>query len=127
MTSTQGGGGAAPPIGVEGILTSADTWSDGPLKARELFVAAVGAFAERGFHATTTRDIASAAGLSPAGVYVHFSSKEHLLFEICRFGHGRLLELMTAAARTRDPTERVAGLARVAAVFHAEHHTIARV
>ena len=33
--------------------------------------AAADAFAERGFHATTTRGIASRAGLSPAGVDVH--------------------------------------------------------
>ena len=38
--------------------------------------AAADAFADKGFHATTTRDIASRAGLSPAGVYVHFASKE---------------------------------------------------
>lgn len=40
--------------------------------------AAADAFAAKGFHATTTRDIAGRAGLSPAGVYVHFASKEDL-------------------------------------------------
>lgn len=28
-----------------------------------------------------------ARGLSPAGVYVHFASKEDLLFSICERGH----------------------------------------
>ncbi|WP_084529215.1 helix-turn-helix domain-containing protein [Nocardia crassostreae] len=44
--------------------------------------AAVSAFAEYGFHATTTRDIAARAGLSPAGLYVHFNSKEEVLHRI---------------------------------------------
>ena len=39
--------------------------------AGRLLEAAVAAFADRGFHGTTTRDIATAAGLSPAAVYVH--------------------------------------------------------
>ena len=127
MKISQAAGADPPTAPVPGILTSADTWTAGPAKARELFVSGVEAFAQRGFHATTTRDIASGVGLSPAGLYVHFSSKEELLFEICRFGHGRLLALMTTAAEAKDPTERLAELARVAAVFHAEHHTLARV
>ena len=43
-----------------------------PTTVDRLMRAAAQAFAEKGFHATTTRDIASGAGLSPAGVYVHF-------------------------------------------------------
>lgn len=117
---------ATPPYAT-GILTAADAACDGPPKARELFVAGVEAFAARGYHATTTRDIASRAGLSPAGMYVHYRSKDELLAAICRFGHGRVLELMTAAAKARDPAERIATMARDSAVFHAEHHTLARV
>ena len=45
-----------------------------PTTVDRLMRAAAQAFAEKGFHATTTRDIASGAGLSPAGVYVHFAS-----------------------------------------------------
>ena len=51
-----------------------------------LLAAAVTAFAERGYHATTTRDIAAAAGMSPAALYVHHASKEELLYEIARRG-----------------------------------------
>lgn len=112
---------------VEGILTPADEWADVPPKVRALFVAAVETFADRGYHATTTRDIATQADLSPAGLYVHFSSKEQMLYEICRFGHGRVLELMQAAAKVKDPVIRVAAIARDLTIFHAEHHTLARV
>lgn len=104
-----------------------DAVCDRPPKARELFSSAVEAFAARGYHATTTRDIASRVGLSTAGMYVHYGSKEDLLFEICRFGHGRVLELMLQASKIKDPAERIAAMARDSAVFHAEHHTLARV
>src|SRR6185437_5284135 len=36
-----------------------------PAGSRRILLAAATAFAERGFHATTTRDIAAQAGLSP--------------------------------------------------------------
>ena len=90
-------------------------------------LAAADAFADRGFHATTTRDIASRAGLSPAGVYVHFDSKEALLFELSRRGHGRRLRPGRAAAEAaaRRP-RRGAGHGRVRP-WHAEHYEVGRI
>ena len=44
--------------------------------------AAARVFAERGFKSATTRDIARAAGISPAAVYYYFDSKEDLLYQI---------------------------------------------
>jgi AcrR family transcriptional regulator len=41
-----------------------------------LLDAAIAAFAEKGFNGTTTRDIAAAAGLNPAAVYVHHHCDE---------------------------------------------------
>lgn len=41
--------------------------------------AAVRLFVRRGFHATSMRDIAAEAGLSVAGIYHHYPSKQHLL------------------------------------------------
>ena len=70
--------------------------------AVRIMLAAADAFAQRGFHATTTRDIASRAGLSPAGVYVHFTSKEVLLFELSRRGHERARDLLVEAAAAAD-------------------------
>ena len=64
--------------------------------------AAAHAFADKGFHATTTRDIASGAGLSPAGVYVHFGSKEELLFDLSRSGHESALRPAAPAIAGRD-------------------------
>ena len=57
--------------------------------ARDLLTSAVRCFASNGFHATTTRDISGAIGLSPAALYVYFPSKELVLFEIIRAAHER--------------------------------------
>lgn len=93
-----------------------------------LLAAAVSAFAERGFHGTTTRDIAAAAGLSPAAVYVHYRSKEELLAEISRTGHERTLELVREAVATSPtPVEQLTELVRRFVIDHARANTTARV
>jgi len=93
-----------------------------------LLAAAVTAFAEKGFHGTTTRDIAAAAGMSPAAVYVHHRSKEELLFLISREGHQEALDTVREArASSADPVEQVAAVGRAFAEFHAHHHTVARI
>ncbi|TNM37401.1 TetR/AcrR family transcriptional regulator [Nocardioides albidus] len=93
-----------------------------------LLEAAVTAFSEKGFHGTTTRDIAAAAGMSPAAVYVHHRSKEELLFRISEQGHQRALEVVRRARESsNDPVEQVAAVGRLFSRFHARHHTVARV
>ncbi|MFH8839809.1 TetR/AcrR family transcriptional regulator [Streptomyces sp. NPDC017868] len=99
-----------------------------PEAARRLLVAAVEAFAERGYHATTTRDIAGRAGMSPAALYIHYKTKEELLHRISRIGHDKALEILSAAA-DGDGTaaERLADAVRSFVRWHAERHTTARV
>ncbi|MBL7501989.1 TetR family transcriptional regulator [Frankia sp. CNm7] len=93
-----------------------------------LLAAAVSTFAAKGFHATTTRDIAAAAGMSPAALYVHHRSKEELLYLIARGGHERTLaRLRAGVASSSDPVEQVRRVIRDFAVFHARDHTTARV
>jgi AcrR family transcriptional regulator len=90
--------------------------------------AALAAFAERGFHGTSTREIATACGLSPAGLYVHYASKEQLLHEISREGHEEVLaRVRNAAADETDPDRRLRALVTAYVRFHAEHATLARV
>jgi AcrR family transcriptional regulator len=105
------------------------TPSDRASAGRErLADAASKAFAERGFHATTTRDIAAAAGMSPAAVYVHHSSKEELLHTISERGHAAILELVhEATAASADPREQLAAVIRSMSQNHAENHMMARV
>ncbi|RWU85672.1 TetR family transcriptional regulator [Janibacter hoylei PVAS-1] len=100
---------------------------DNPTVVR-LFEAAADAFADKGFHATTTRDIASRAGLSPAGVYVHFASKEDLLFQLSRVGHeGARDALAAAAAEAGSPTDALQEVISAFARWHAEQHQVARI
>ncbi len=93
-----------------------------------LLEAAVTAFSEKGFHGTTTRDIAGAAGMSPAAVYVHHRSKEELLFLISCQGHQQALDVVREArAAAPDPVAQVAAVGRAFAAYHAHHHTVARI
>lgn len=93
-----------------------------------LLDAATSAFAEKGFHGTTTRDIAGAAGMSPAAVYVHHRSKEELLFLISREGHQQALAVVREArASSADAVEQIAAVGRAFAEFHAHQHTVARI
>ena len=99
-----------------------------PPAARRLLTGAIDAFAERGFQATTTRDIASRAGMSPAALYVHYPSKERLLFEISLYGHQAALAVLADAdGRPGSPAARLHSMVSAVTAWHAEHHTIARV
>jgi AcrR family transcriptional regulator len=93
-----------------------------------LLAAAVAAFAARGFHGTTTRDIAAAAGMSPAALYVHHRSKEELLHQISRAGHEATLALVEeAVASSGRPVEQLARLVEDFVRHHAVAHTSARI
>lgn len=99
-----------------------------PDAARRLLVAAVDAFAERGYHATTTRDIAGRAGMSPAALYIHYKTKEELLHRISRIGHDRALKIMRDAADSGGTAaERLDRAVRSFVGWHALRHTTARV
>ncbi|MFI6336458.1 TetR/AcrR family transcriptional regulator [Streptomyces sp. NPDC050535] len=99
-----------------------------PDAARRLLVAAVEAFAERGYHATTTRDIAGRAGMSPAALYIHYKTKEELLHRISRIGHDKAIDILrTAAERDDSAGERLADAVRSFVRWHAAQHTTARV
>ena len=99
-----------------------------PQAARRLLLGAVEAFAERGFHATTTRDIAGRAGMSPAALYIHYKTKEELLYQISRVGHERSVAILAEAAESGgDHVQRLETAVRAFVRWHAEHHTTARV
>ncbi|GAB3112693.1 hypothetical protein GCM10027160_15050 [Streptomyces calidiresistens] len=102
--------------------------SAGHETAGRLLLAAVESFAERGFHATTTRDIAGRAGMSPAALYIHYRTKEELLHQISVYGHERVARILgDAVAGPGTAAERLAVAVSAFARWHAEHHTRARV
>jgi AcrR family transcriptional regulator len=91
--------------------------------------AAIDAFADRGYHATTTRDIATRVGLSPAALYVHFPSKEDVLFAIISTAHRRALDYITdpAVLGIADPVRNLHALVARYTEWHARYHVAARV
>jgi AcrR family transcriptional regulator len=90
--------------------------------------AALDAFADKGFHATSTRDIAARANMSPAGVYVHFASKQDLLFHLCRRGHVMALEIVASARDSaHTPPTQLVAIVSAFARWHAEQFRLARI
>lgn len=59
--------------------------------ARDRFLdAAAELFAEKGYHATSIRDIARYLGVTPGAVYAHFPSKSQLLLAVYEAGVARM-------------------------------------
>lgn len=95
---------------------------------KRLFEAGVDTMARRGYHGTTTRDITAHANVSPAALYVHFPSKEHLLFAISRFGHGLAAEAVQRARKQPgSPADRLTAVVAELATLHAEQYKVVRV
>jgi AcrR family transcriptional regulator len=109
---------------------SPDLWDTGLSDVgRGLLTSAVRCFAANGYHATTTRDIAAGVGLSPAALYVHFPSKEVVLFEIMKAGHERALRCVQDPAAREAPgaQARLRAIISRYTAWHARHHVAARV
>ena len=106
-----------------------DLWADVSHEtSRRLLLAAVESFAAQGYNATTTRQIAQRAGMSPAAVYMHYPSKQALLFEISRTGHTAVLrDVQHAVEGVLSPRERLWRFMRVFVGWHAHNHTVARI
>jgi AcrR family transcriptional regulator len=80
-------------------------------------------FRDRGYDATSVSDVARALGITKAGLYHHFESKESLLFEIMMYGLERVRdEVIVPVRAVRDPEERLRQLivrhARIATRGH---------
>jgi TetR/AcrR family transcriptional regulator, cholesterol catabolism regulator len=83
---------------------------------------AAAVFRTRGYHQASIRDIARATGVSLAGLYYYFSSKEELLYLIQRHA----FETILAAARAgiegvKGPEDRLRTLIRIHLQFFLEH------
>jgi AcrR family transcriptional regulator len=129
MTSTAGSRSTGGRVaGAGGRAAGARGRAAGADAVQRLIDAAGEAFADKGFHATTTRDIAARAQMSPAGVYVHFASKEDLLFHLSERGHLVALEILEAARASADtPPAQLAAIVAAFARWHAEHFRTARI
>jgi AcrR family transcriptional regulator len=78
----------------------------------EILHAALRAFRDQGYHATTLDDIAEALGVRKAGLYYYFPDKESILYACHRESLAELDRILEGAKQLRTPTERLAHVIR---------------
>ena len=97
-------------------------------KLVQILQSACGIFAEKGYHHASVRDVAAATGVSPAGLYYYFRSKEELLFLIVDHCLGSLLrQVKDAAEGMEDPESRLKAMIRAHLGYFVEHRSEMRV
>lgn len=74
-------------------------------KRHEAILAAAAVFAEKGFHGSSTQDIAERMGIKQGSLYYYFKSKEEALGEVCLFGIEDYVSRMDAIATSDQPFE----------------------
>jgi len=78
-----------------------------------LFDTAATLFWEKGYAATTTREIAAAVGIQQASLYYHIASKEDLLYQLCVSSLDQLrTDVESAVNDVGDPLGRIRALIR---------------
>ena len=82
-------------------------------RRREIVRAALSAFREHGYHATSLEDIAARVGTRKTALYHYFADKDALLYECHRESLAELDRIIAASAVScPDPTDRLAYLIR---------------
>jgi AcrR family transcriptional regulator len=74
-------------------------------------------FLERGYASFSLRQVAERIGYSPGTIYLYFRDKDDVLMTIMGEGVARFVEMLTAAAATSDPRERLVELGRAYIAF----------
>lgn len=83
---------------------------------------AAAVFCARGYHQASIRDIARTTGVSLAGLYYYFPSKEHLLYLIQRHAFETLLNTARAALMSHaDPEQRLRAFIRLHLEYFLAH------
>jgi len=82
-------------------------------RRRQIAEAAVQLFIKKGFHKTTTREIAQAAGFSIGSLYEYIASKEDVLYLVCEAIHTEVERGVTEALkRTTEGRDALAEVIR---------------
>jgi AcrR family transcriptional regulator len=78
-----------------------------------LLDAAAALFSQKGYAATSTREIAGILGIRKASLYYHIENKEDLLYAICKSSLEQIRRDVAAALENvKDPLERTSALVR---------------
>ena len=72
---------------------------------REAIRAAAAVFAEKGFHGSSTKDIAARMGIKQGSLYYYFKSKQEALGEVCLYGIEDYVQRMDTIAEGNQPFE----------------------
>ena len=75
------------------------------LQRRQAIKSAAAVFANKGFHGSSTRDIAEHLGIKQGSLYYYFRSKEEALGEVCLFGIEDYAHRMHDIAGSDQPFE----------------------
>ena len=117
-------------VGPSALLLSELPEAASTTPARDsILVAGLGLFSSRGYHATSIRDIAGAAGLGSASLYSHFASKEEILAALVLIGHDvhhRAL-LSAVLASGPEPRSQMRALVTAHVRMHCQYPALARV
>lgn len=99
-----------------------------PTRAR-ILQAGLDLFGASGYHATSIRDIASAAGIRSASLYSHFASKEAILAALVLVGHEVHHRVLSNALIDcgGDARDQLAALARAHVTVHCRYPSLAAV
>ncbi len=85
-------------------------------------------FYERGYHATTMRDLATGVGIKAASFYNHFSSKQEILMRVCTEGTQAFYDgAITRVEGLEDARERLRALIVWQVSYDARNRYSARV
>ena len=122
INADQGRGDRRPAGERRGTAGGAAAERSASDRRAEILRLAAGLFAERGFKATTVRDIAEAAGVLSGSLYHHFDSKESIIEELLREYVDELLsDYRRIIAEGGSPREVLSRLANSIFASFAEH------
>ncbi len=83
-------------------------------KRERIIAAAAGLFGEKGYHRTTTAEIAQSAGVAAGTIYIYFSTKEELLIAVFEeFLGTHMQRLRDGVAQEGDPESKLRALIRL--------------
>ncbi|KGX93860.1 TetR family transcriptional regulator [Pontibacillus halophilus JSM 076056 = DSM 19796] len=75
------------------------------IRRNQMIKAAVKLFKEKGFHKTTTREVAKEAGFSIGTLYEYIRKKEDILFLVCDYIYERVMERLHVMIDTESGSQ----------------------
>ena len=97
-------------------------------RKEELLLKISDLFSKKGYERTSIRDISSHLGLTSAGLYHHFRSKQEMLFEIMNYPMEQALAtLRQELPQIKDPEAKIARIIHAQNRFYSENPSQTRV